>query len=386
MAASRSSSTPPSTPHSQRAPAVSISAVASPEAHAPALSRNTALTASVRDAIASGMPTVAECAGLLYLCRTLEGHDFVGAVPADAAMHPRLTLRYRSARTTVDSILGPAGTTSRGHEFHRTRTEPGVGPTAAWAHEDGVEGFALDPAGIGHATVHASICTPTGPGTRPCLAAFAASRARVCRAAAGPPRRTSSSSPNGSCTGRVPVRTEPAASVGGPPRRRRGRARTGRLRRQRPSARTAGLARDRPARRHRRPRGIPGRRRGRSGTGPTPWRPRGDGPAHERGAEAFTLIARAIAGPATLVVHPQFTEPESALRRAGRVPDQHVLSAPDGFVLHPERVPADADLVFVGNPTNPTGVLHPRSSLESLRAPDVSWWSTRPSWMPLSGA
>ena len=41
----------------------------------------------------------------------------------------------------------------------------------------------------------------------------------------------------------------------------------------------------------------------------------------------------------------------------------------DGFVLHPERVPADADLVFVGNPTNPTGVLHPRSSLESLRAP-----------------
>jgi cobyrinic acid a,c-diamide synthase len=87
------------------------------------------------------------------------------------------------------------------------------------------------------------------------------------------------------------------------------------------------------------------------------------------GAEAFTLIARAIAGRRPLVVHPQFTEPESALRRAGRVPDQHVLSAPDGFVLHPERVPADADLVFVGNPTNPTGVLHPRSSLESLRAP-----------------
>mgnify|MGYP002133024893 CR=1 FL=1 len=87
------------------------------------------------------------------------------------------------------------------------------------------------------------------------------------------------------------------------------------------------------------------------------------------GAEAFTLIARAIAGRRPLVVHPQFTEPESALRRAGRVPDQHVLSAPDGFLLHPERVPADADLVFVGNPTNPTGVLHPRSSLESLRAP-----------------
>ena len=60
-------------------------------------------------------------------------------------MHPRLTLQYRSARTTVDSILGPAGTTSRGHEFHRTRTAPGAGLTAAWAHDDGVEGWLKRP-------------------------------------------------------------------------------------------------------------------------------------------------------------------------------------------------------------------------------------------------
>ena len=83
-------------------------------------------------------------------------------------------------------------------------------------------------------------------------------------------------------------------------------------------------------------------------------------------AEAFTLIARAIPG-RSLVIHPQFTEPEAALRAAGREPARHLLSATDQFALHPDRVPP-ADLIVVGNPTNPTGVLHPASSLASLRA------------------
>ena len=87
------------------------------------------------------------------------------------------------------------------------------------------------------------------------------------------------------------------------------------------------------------------------------------------GAEAFTLIARAIAARRPLIVHPQFTEPEAALRRAGRVPDRHVLRAESGFTLDPAAVDPRADLVLVGNPTNPTGVLHPRATLEALRAP-----------------
>ena len=87
------------------------------------------------------------------------------------------------------------------------------------------------------------------------------------------------------------------------------------------------------------------------------------------GAEAFTLIARAIAARRPLIVHPQFTEPEAALRRAGRVPDRHVLQAKSGFTLDPAAVDPRADLVLVGNPTNPTGVLHPRATLEALRAP-----------------
>jgi histidinol-phosphate/aromatic aminotransferase/cobyric acid decarboxylase-like protein len=86
-------------------------------------------------------------------------------------------------------------------------------------------------------------------------------------------------------------------------------------------------------------------------------------------AEAFSLLAQALPGRRPLVVHPQFTEPELALRAAGRLPERLILNAENGFRLDPHRVPAEADLVLVGSPTNPTGVLHPRATLEALRAP-----------------
>ena len=86
-------------------------------------------------------------------------------------------------------------------------------------------------------------------------------------------------------------------------------------------------------------------------------------------AEAFTLLASALRPRHAVVVHPQFTEPEAALRAAGHTVLRVVLSAVDGFVLDPAVVPDDADLVFVGNPTNPTSVLHPASSLRALARP-----------------
>lgn len=86
-------------------------------------------------------------------------------------------------------------------------------------------------------------------------------------------------------------------------------------------------------------------------------------------AEAFTLLASALRPRRAVVVHPQFTEPEAALRAAGHVVSRVVLSEVDGFVLDPAVVPGDADLVFVGNPTNPTSVLHPAASLRALARP-----------------
>jgi histidinol-phosphate aminotransferase len=85
-------------------------------------------------------------------------------------------------------------------------------------------------------------------------------------------------------------------------------------------------------------------------------------------AEAFVLLARALRPRHAVVVHPQFTEPEAALRAAGHQVHRVVLPFP--FVLDPELVPADADLVLVGNPTNPTSVAHPRAALLQLIRPD----------------
>jgi len=92
-------------------------------------------------------------------------------------------------------------------------------------------------------------------------------------------------------------------------------------------------------------------------------------------AEAFVLLARALCADGAdcgrpVVVHPQFTEPEAALRDAGHEVERVVLAERDGFRLDPGLVPAGARVVVVGNPTNPTSVLHPASVLEALARPD----------------
>jgi len=84
-------------------------------------------------------------------------------------------------------------------------------------------------------------------------------------------------------------------------------------------------------------------------------------------AEAFVLLARVMRPRHAVVVHPQFTEPEAALRAAGHQVDRVILPFP--FTLDPAAVPPDADLVFVGNPTNPTSVAHPRAALLGLLRP-----------------
>ena len=82
-------------------------------------------------------------------------------------------------------------------------------------------------------------------------------------------------------------------------------------------------------------------------------------------AEAFVLLARVLTPRRAVVVHPQFTEPESALRAAGHEVSRVVLTG--DFRLGP--VPGDADLVMIGNPTNPTSVLHPSAQVAALARP-----------------
>jgi histidinol-phosphate aminotransferase len=84
------------------------------------------------------------------------------------------------------------------------------------------------------------------------------------------------------------------------------------------------------------------------------------------GAEGFALLAGLQPHLAALVA-PSFTEPEAVLAAAG-VPIQHVV-LPFPFTLAGSAVPDEADLVVIGNPTNPTGVLHPVDAILALRRP-----------------
>ncbi|WP_343573089.1 Rv2231c family pyridoxal phosphate-dependent protein CobC [Mycobacterium sp.] len=83
-------------------------------------------------------------------------------------------------------------------------------------------------------------------------------------------------------------------------------------------------------------------------------------------AEGFALLANLRPTLATLIA-PSFTEPDAALRSAGVAVQHLVLDPPFGLVG--ARVPDEADLVVVGNPTNPTAVLHTREQILSLRRP-----------------
>ncbi|MEU1437862.1 cobyrinate a,c-diamide synthase [Streptomyces sp. NPDC005786] len=115
-----------------------------PEVYGPGLSANQPLRRTVAELAFSGAPVAAECAGLLYLARSLDGLPMCGVLDAEARMSERLTLGYRDAVAVSDSVLAATGTRMRGHEFHRTVLEPGAGDVPAWGMhrpERRVEGF-----------------------------------------------------------------------------------------------------------------------------------------------------------------------------------------------------------------------------------------------------
>ncbi len=100
-----------------------------PEVAASELSANHGMLAAVRDFVNHG-PIYAECGGLMYLVdaiRTLDGHSFpmAGVIPGVAVMRDRLqALGYVEVETRAPSILGPAGTRWRGHQFRYSIFEP----------------------------------------------------------------------------------------------------------------------------------------------------------------------------------------------------------------------------------------------------------------------
>lgn len=132
-----------------------------PEVHVTELARNRSLLGEVAHFARTGGPVVAECAGLLYLGRALDGEPLAGVLPMSGAMTSRLTLGYRSATAVADSPIVRAGEQVAGHEFHRTAvTWDATRPAWTWPVADGstaAEGWAGP-------TVHASYLHVHGAG------------------------------------------------------------------------------------------------------------------------------------------------------------------------------------------------------------------------------
>ncbi len=95
-----------------------------PELHAGRLAANAGLIEDLKNKANAGLPIYAECGGLMYLSEEIQDlsgdrHAMVGAVPVQVRMLQRLkALGYREVTLTADCLLGPAGTRTRGHEFH----------------------------------------------------------------------------------------------------------------------------------------------------------------------------------------------------------------------------------------------------------------------------
>lgn len=309
-----------------------------PEVHAAELTGNEPLLRELRAAVERGVPTVAECAGLLYLCATLDGHPMVGAIDASAAMTERLTLRYPTVTAASDNLLCRAGEQVTAHEFHRTQVDPAASTRAAWV----VEGTS---AGFAGASLHASYLHTHWAGHPQLAQRFAdavhAHAADRPEASEDPLRHHGDVEARGRLDFAVNVYDGPPpgwlddvlhASLD----------EVGRY----PSADEAEGA---VAARH----GVPA----------------DEVLATAGAAEAFSLVARWRPWRRPVVVHPQFTEPHAALAQAGHRVTEVICPEADGFRLDPEAVPGDADLVIVGNPTNPTGVLHPSATLHRLLRP-----------------
>ncbi len=96
-----------------------------PELYREELEANLSMRQSVRKYIESGRRFYAECGGLMYLSRTIESSEMAGVLPTDIRLTDRpVDFGYCEVTTTRASILGPAGTRIRGHQFHYSKCLP----------------------------------------------------------------------------------------------------------------------------------------------------------------------------------------------------------------------------------------------------------------------
>jgi cobyrinic acid a,c-diamide synthase len=96
-----------------------------PEMFLQQLEANQTMRQSILKAIDCGMPVYAECAGLMYLTKTVADFDgksyrMVGALDGKTKMTNKTLVIYSEAKVTASNILSQPNATIRGHEFHNS--------------------------------------------------------------------------------------------------------------------------------------------------------------------------------------------------------------------------------------------------------------------------
>ena len=110
-----------------------------PETCMEKLEANVTLRRSIRQAIENGLPTYAECGGLMYLSRTITWKgkrcEMVGVIPGDSVMHPHPQGRGYVRLGETSNPLWPASGSDpseiAAHEFHYSALE-NMEPPAFW--------------------------------------------------------------------------------------------------------------------------------------------------------------------------------------------------------------------------------------------------------------
>ncbi|KST67611.1 cobyrinate a,c-diamide synthase [Mastigocoleus testarum] len=132
-----------------------------PEVFASQLAANVDVLLSVKTAIFSGIPTIAECGGLMYLCEQIidfagQSWSMVGALPTTTVMDKRLSLGYRRAVALQDTILVSKGKVVCGHEFHRSHLRVSPEKSLWQTYRYDLEEFTGDEGWVFPANLHAS--------------------------------------------------------------------------------------------------------------------------------------------------------------------------------------------------------------------------------------
>ncbi|MFA5081351.1 MAG: cobyrinate a,c-diamide synthase [Hydrogenophilaceae bacterium] len=151
-----------------------------PESFIAELSANHSLLQAINDAVEAGLPTFAECGGLMYLSRSITWNGsqgkMVGLIPGDTALGSRPVGRgYASLAPTRDAPLdSPSPSEIPAHEFHHSHLENlPAGLTYAYKVMRG-QGIDGRNDGYVHKNLLAAYCHRRGSGARGWIAPFIA--------------------------------------------------------------------------------------------------------------------------------------------------------------------------------------------------------------------